>query len=279
MARSIRWIYRFSRVTVEAAHRAGNLVNSTFCDFVKLNSSLESMRAPIRPIPGAIPRSLALAPTLLFRVRTFGPSENSLARSMVHGNRFQSCATLTPFSHPLIPRLSHERRGFHYTRAEFRESSSPFFKLFAFRLSPSLSLSHAYSLAGVHWTILRAGFAAVKMMEWPAEKKKRDRVSSAVRIISSLMMVTSFRPLVRRPVRRATRVPVWDRRFTNHETRGITVTPSEIKRASKSALGRKLARERREMCARVGTLSNFPASFHTQPLPRASPSPSRYNSI
>jgi len=38
-----------------AAHRAGNFVNSTLCDFVKLNSSLEFMRAPIRPIPGAIP--------------------------------------------------------------------------------------------------------------------------------------------------------------------------------------------------------------------------------
>jgi len=67
-------------------------------------------------------------------------------------------------------------------------------------------------------------------------------------------MVTSFRPLVCRPIRRGPRVPVRDRRVANHgHYRDV---PSEIKRASKSELGRKLARERREARAR-----EFPCIF------------------
>jgi len=162
--------------------------------------------------------------------------------------------------------LSHERarsaadsitRAPSFARARPPSSLTLVSLFHGFRLSPSLSLSamrtrREHSLAGVHWTILRAGFAAVKMMEWPGQSKKRKETESLLQSRNNQSSHDGdlFSPSC---------LPASSRSHSCagpgssiHESRGASrVTPSEIKRASKSERARKLARERRQARARA----------------------------
>lgn len=96
------------------------------------------IRARSRPDTGLCTVfSSASAPLTARRHRSSDRGENFVGPDRWYGHRFQSCATLTPFSHPRSG-IRARRRVFHYMRRVFRPPTVSLFHRFLFSFSSFL---------------------------------------------------------------------------------------------------------------------------------------------